>query len=88
MESLPEESGFTEGHIFINPIASRNSYMALLCFKNGSLTRERICRDTAERSWDLFNQLLDSTPIGNLGNIGFYFDLQEILPKIKGKHFI
>lgn len=57
--------------------------MALLCFKNGSLTRERIRRDFANSSWSIFNELLDSTPRGNFGNIGFYFDLWEIIPKIK-----
>ena len=56
------------------------SYMMLRCcsffpflshsYKNGSLTRERLCKDAAEGSWDLFNQLLDSTPRGNFGNIG------------------
>ena len=41
-------------------------------YKNGSLTRERICGEDAEGSWELFNQLLDSTPRGNFGNIGTY----------------
>lgn len=30
-----------EGHVFCNPV-DKNSFMALLCFKNGSLTREHI----------------------------------------------
>ena len=34
------------------------------------MTRERIRNEVAEGSWDLFNQLLDSTPRGNFGNIG------------------
>lgn len=85
LEALPDE-GFTQGHILINPIASKTDYMALLCFKNGSLTRERVRRNAAEGSWDIFNQLLESTPRGNFGNIGFYFDLQEIIPKIKGNY--
>ena len=41
-----------------------------LSYKNGSVTRERIRNEVAEGSWDLFNQLLDSTPRGNFGNIG------------------
>ncbi|CAG7732331.1 unnamed protein product [Allacma fusca] len=86
LDTLPEER-FTQGHILINPIASKTEFMALLCFKNGSLTRERIRMRAAEGSWDIFNQLLDSTPRGNFGNIGFFFDLQEIIPKIKaGDH--
>ena len=39
-------------------------------YKNGSATRERIRDEVAEGNWDLFNQLLDSTPRGNFGNIG------------------
>ncbi|OXA37978.1 xylulose kinase isoform X2 [Folsomia candida] len=86
MPSLPQH-GFGEGHIFVNPIASKDHYMALLCFKNGSLTRERIRRDYANGSWSIFNELLDSTPRGNFGNVGFYYDLWEIIPKIKnGDH--
>ena len=34
------------------------------------MTRERIRNEVAEGNWDLFNQLLDSTPRGNFGNIG------------------
>ena len=39
-------------------------------WKNGSLTRERIRDESAGGSWDHFNQLLDSTPRGNFGNVG------------------
>ncbi len=39
-------------------------------YKNGAATRERIRDEVAEGNWDLFNQLLDSTPRGNFGNIG------------------
>lgn len=68
-----------EGHIFINPVDDA-AYMALLCYKNGSLTRERIRNENADHSWDKFNQLLLSTPPGNDGNIGIYLDVQEITP--------
>merc|ERR1712226_999036 len=56
------------GHIWPNPVESQ-AFMALLCYKNGSVTRERIRNEVAEGNWDLFNQLLDSTPRGNFGNI-------------------
>ena len=49
-------------------------------YKNGSVTRERIRDEVAEGQWDLFNQLLNSTPRGNFGNIGLYFDYPEITP--------
>ncbi|KFM74579.1 Xylulose kinase, partial [Stegodyphus mimosarum] len=72
-------------HILCNPLDSKE-YMALLCFKNGSLTRERIRDECAEGSWQLFSDLLDSTPRGNFGNIGMYFDLVEILPAVVGDY--
>ena len=74
-----------EGHIFCNPLDD-NAYMALLCFKNGSLTRERIRDSAAQGSWQIFNELLESTPRGNFGNLGLYFDAQEILPFVIGDH--
>ncbi|XP_033624446.1 xylulose kinase-like isoform X1 [Asterias rubens] len=72
-----------EGHIFVNPVDVQ-SYMALLCFKNGSLTRERIRDECSMASWDTFNRLLESTPSGNNGNLGIYFDVQEITPSAVG----
>ena len=67
------------GHIWPNPVESR-AFMALLCYKNGSVTRERIRDAVAEGQWDLFNQLLNSTPRGNFGNVGMYYDYPEITP--------
>ena len=72
-----------EGHILKNPIDSK-CYMAMLCFKNGSRTREHV-RDLVpecKKSWKMFNKLLNQTPIGNNGNIGFYFIEPEITPTI------
>lgn len=73
----------TNGHILCNPI-NENSHMALICFKNGSFTRERISKECAESDWSLFSELLESTPRGNFGNIGFYFDCEEIYPLVAG----
>jgi len=67
------------GHVWPNPV-DENAYMALLCYKNGSLTRERVRDACADGSWDIFNELLDSTTRGNFGNIGLYFDHPEIVP--------
>ncbi|XP_034535055.1 xylulose kinase [Notolabrus celidotus] len=58
-----------EGHIFCNPV-DWQEYMALLCFKNGSLTRERIRNERAGGSWELFSSSLRDTPLGNTGHIG------------------
>ena len=72
-----------DGHVLCNPL-DESSYMALICFKNGSRTRERIRDECSEGEWSLFNELLESTPRGNFGNIGFYFDYKEIYPLISG----
>ncbi|KAM3928292.1 xylulose kinase [Leptodactylus fuscus] len=74
-----------EGHIFINPVQSQD-YMALLCFKNGSLMREKIRDKCSSASWEEFSNVLRSTPPGNNGHIGFYFDVMEITPQAVGIH--
>ncbi|XP_038654420.1 xylulose kinase isoform X5 [Scyliorhinus canicula] len=74
-----------EGHIFCNPVDS-NAYMALICFKNGSLTREKIRDESASGSWDEFAKALKATCPGNNGNLGFYFDVMEITPAVVGIH--
>ncbi|XP_076056082.1 xylulose kinase-like [Oratosquilla oratoria] len=80
---LKEPKPKLEGNILINPVDSED-YMGLLCFKNGSITRERIRDECSNGSWDIFNQLLDMTPRGNFGNIGMYYDHMEITPALKG----
>lgn len=82
---LKQPKTVLEGHVFCNPLDD-DAYMALLCFKNGSLTRERIRDSAAQGSWQIFNELLESTPRGNFGNLGLYFDAQEILPFLIGDH--
>lgn len=57
-----------QGHVLVSPVSE--GFMLLLCFKNGSLTRERIRNQCAEGKWDLFNTHLDATPRGNFGNMG------------------
>ncbi|KAH9420869.1 xylulose kinase [Dermatophagoides pteronyssinus] len=79
--STPQPS--IEGHILCNPI-DQNLYMGMIVFKNGSRTRERIRDNCANGNWSKFNELLDSVPRGNFGNLGFYFDFQEISPMITG----
>lgn len=60
--------------------------MALLCFKNGSLTRESIRDSCAEGSWKVFGEALERTEPGNDGNIGIYFEATEITPFAVGIH--
>ncbi|KAL1006415.1 hypothetical protein UPYG_G00072080 [Umbra pygmaea] len=82
---IKEPRPTVEGHIFCNPVDSP-SYMALICYKNGSLTRERIRNKCAGGSWEVFSAALKSTQIGNNGNMGFYFDAMEITPPAAGVH--
>ncbi|XP_053715108.1 xylulose kinase [Synchiropus splendidus] len=74
-----------DGHVFCNPVEPE-SYMALLCFKNASLTRERIRNKCSGASWELFSAALEETLPGNHGHIGFYFDSWEITPPAVGVH--
>lgn len=76
----PHPSG-SEGHILRNPI-DPNSYMAMLCFKNGALARNKIMNDVCSEGWDAFNNLLSKTAPGNGGNIGFYYLDPEITPRL------
>ncbi|XP_048190562.1 xylulose kinase isoform X2 [Perognathus longimembris pacificus] len=82
---LREPTPALEGHIFCNPVDPRH-YMALLCFKNGSLMREKIRDESASGSWSDFSKALRSTEMGNGGNLGFYFDVMEITPEMTGRH--
>uniref|UniRef100_A0A3Q2QE38 Xylulose kinase n=1 Tax=Fundulus heteroclitus TaxID=8078 RepID=A0A3Q2QE38_FUNHE len=82
---LQEPRPALEGHVFCNPV-DLQAYMALLCFKNGSLTRERIRNQSSAGSWTVFSEALRATPLGNHGNIGFYFDTMEITPLAVGVH--
>lgn len=71
------------GHIFANPI-NRDDFMSLTCFKNGSLTRERIRDEKCDGSWEKFSAMLKQTQPGNNGALGIYFDQMEIQPFAKG----
>ncbi|KAJ1348776.1 hypothetical protein KIN20_004168 [Parelaphostrongylus tenuis] len=73
----------SEGDVAISLVISleeREKFMVLVCFKNGSLTRERV-RKQLGCQWNEFATLLAKTPPGNNGSIGFYFDDDEIAPR-------
>lgn len=74
-----------EGHIFVNPV-DENAYMALLCFKNGSLVRQSIRDNCSSGSWEKFEQSLKESTSGNHGNIGIYFRETEITPFAQGTY--
>jgi xylulokinase len=67
-----------EGHVFGAPTGD---YMTLICFKNGSLARERL-RDQYGIDWDKFNQLLESTrPNADAGVFLPWYEA-EIVPRV------
>eukprot|EP00730_Choanoeca_flexa_P005907 TRINITY_DN12048_c0_g1_i1.p1 TRINITY_DN12048_c0_g1~~TRINITY_DN12048_c0_g1_i1.p1 ORF type:complete len:542 (+),score=99.08 TRINITY_DN12048_c0_g1_i1:41-1666(+) len=70
-----------EGHFFPNPVDT-DSYMAMLCYKNGSLSRESVAQRVAAGNWDSFAELVESRPAGNDGYVGFFIDRPEIIPHI------
>lgn len=72
-----------EGHIFVSPVKG-DEYMAMLCFKNGSLMREKILHSTTNGTWVEFQQKLNQRPCGNDGVFGMYYDQMEILPEVQG----
>ncbi|XP_014219872.1 xylulose kinase-like isoform X2 [Copidosoma floridanum] len=78
---LHEPKTTLDGHILCNPLQD-DAYMAMLGFKNGSLTRERIRNSAAGGDWQIFNELLDNTPRGNFGNFALYYDVREITPGV------
>jgi len=62
----------------VNP----SGHMILFTFKNGSLTREWVRDQFADKNWIKFNELLDQTKPGNSDNLGFYFLQPEITPTL------
>jgi xylulokinase len=67
-----------EGHIFGAPTGD---YMSLLCYKNGSLARERV-KDQFNLTWKQFSEKLTKTPPGNYGKIMLPYFFPEIVPLV------
>ncbi len=65
-------------HVFGSPTGR---YMSLVCFKNGSLARDRI-RQAFGLTWDDFSRALRSTPPGNGGAVLLPWFEPEITPPI------
>jgi xylulokinase len=66
------------GHVFGSPTGD---YMSLVCFKNGSLARDRI-RQEHGLDWDGFSRALRETPPGNGGAIMLPWFDPEITPPV------
>ena len=72
-----DESG--EGHVFGSPAGG---YMTLICFKNGSLAREKIRELYKIPDWKKFGELVAQTPAGNDGAILLPWFEAEIVPRV------
>ena len=67
-----------EGHVFVAP---SGEYMSLICFKNGSLAREKV-RDQFNLDWPGFSAALRATPPGNRGGLMLPWFDPEIVPRV------
>ena len=74
---LTDENG--EGHVFGSPTGA---YMTLICFKNGSLAREKIREQYKIADWKKFGELVASTPPGNGDGILLPWFEAEIVPRV------
>lgn len=84
-DSAPKR--FTTSHLLSHP-TTIDAHIAMLCYKNGGLAREQVRDAYADGHWTQFNALVEQTPVGNAGYIGFYFPLPEIIPpSVQGSFF-
>ena len=67
-----------EGHVFGSPTGD---YMTLICFKNGSLAREKIRNDYG-LDWKGFSEALRATKPGNGGALMLPWIEPEITPRV------
>lgn len=65
-----------EGNVFAGPTGG---YMSLICYANGSLSREKV-RSGFGLSWEDFDRIVRSTPAGNRGRIMLPYFTEEITP--------
>ena len=62
--------------------------IVMLCYKNGALAREQVRDRYAGGNWTRFNELVQKSPPGCNGLVGFYFPLPEIIPSnVTGEFF-
>ncbi|MFX1393505.1 MAG: xylulokinase [Promethearchaeota archaeon] len=70
-----------EGHVFSAPIGG---YMSLICYKNGSLAREKV-KNRFNLNWDKFSKIIRETPPGNYGKIMLPYFFPEIVPYVSNR---
>ena len=74
---VTDETG--EGHVFGSPTGD---YMTLICFKNGSLAREKVRELYKIADWKKFGDLVAQTPPGNNGAVLLPWFEAEIVPRV------
>jgi len=74
----PHVSAEGEGHVFGSPTGD---YMSLICFLNGSLTREKV-KDAYGLTWDKFSDALRRSKPGNGGRVMLPYFAPEIVPNV------
>jgi xylulokinase len=67
-----------EGHVFGAPTGD---YMSLICYKNGSLAREKV-KAKFNLDWTKFSEILGKSPPGNEGKIMLPYFFPEIVPLV------
>ncbi|CAJ1355257.1 unnamed protein product [Effrenium voratum] len=68
-----------DGMVLRNPV-DPTSFMGMLVFKNGSLSREVVLKEHCAGQWEQWEKMLANTKPGNSGAMGFYFHNPEITP--------
>ena len=66
------------GHVFGNPA---DGFMSLICFKNGSLAREKV-RERFALDFKTFDNIAYAIPAGNNGNLMLPYYIPEITPLV------
>jgi len=76
------------GSVYRNPLSAL-SYMPLVVYSNGALTREAV-RDYGgnTRSWEAFEDAVNRRPKANDGIVGFHFPRPEIVPETNSALYV
>lgn len=67
-----------QGHVRCHP-THPGEYFILYTYRNGSDVRKAVEQELANGDWQVLNEMLDSTPMGNDGNIMVRLDVHEYL---------
>lgn len=67
-----------QGHVLCHP-TNPGEYMTLYTFRNGSNVRKAVRQELANDDLEVIDKMLDSTPMGNDGNLMVRFDVPEHL---------